>query len=138
MTEQELPKMAMDANELYREENYTDARVGSIRCMVPVKSDGSDDDSRSVRYLGSTQVMTEAGALPLSFEIEAENLSAAVEKFEEGARQALEDMMKKVEEMRREQASRIMTPGDTGGGGMGGLGGGQGGMPGGGGGLQMP
>ncbi|MEA5446701.1 hypothetical protein VCB98_12815 [Gammaproteobacteria bacterium AB-CW1] len=137
MSEQEMPRMEMDAEGLFREETYTDARVGSIRCMVPVKADGSDDDSRSVRYLGNTQVMTEAGALPLSFEIEADSLKAAVEQFDENARQALEDMMKKVEEMRREQASRIMTPGDTGG--MGGMGGGQGGMPGGGGGgIQMP
>jgi len=134
MSEQDMPRMEMDADNLYREENYTDARVGSIRCMIPVKSDGSDDDSRGVRYLGSTQVMTEAGALPLNFELEAEDLASAIAKFEQGARDALEEMMKRAEEMRREQASKIMTPGDTGG--MGG----QGGMPGGGGGsgIQMP
>ncbi|MCP1727759.1 hypothetical protein J2T60_001759 [Natronospira proteinivora] len=137
MSEQDMPRMEMDADNLYREENYTDARVGSIRCLVPVKSDGSDDDSRSVRYLGSTQVMTEAGALPINFEIEADNLASAIAQFDSGAHQALEEMMKKAEEMRREQASKIMTPGDAGG--MGGMGGGQGGMPGGGGGgLQMP
>jgi len=139
MTEQDMPNMAMEADSLFREETYTDARVGTIRVMIPVKADGSDDDGRDKRYLGNTQVMTEAGALPLSFEIEADSLKAAAEQFEAGAHQALEDMMKKLEEMRREQASRIMTPGQGGGGGMGGMGGPGGGMPGGGGGgIQMP
>jgi len=123
--EQELPRMEMDTDSLFREETYTDAKVGSIRCMIPVKADGSDDDGRNIRYLGNTQVMTEGGALPLSFEIDADSLKAAAEQFEAGARQALEDMIKRAEEMRREQASKIMTPGDMGG--MGGQGGGPGG-----------
>ncbi|MDQ2070018.1 hypothetical protein [Natronospira bacteriovora] len=134
MTEQEMPNMAMDADGLFREETYTDARVGTIRVMVPVMADGSDDSSRAKRYVGSTQVMTEAGALPLTFEIEADSLKAAADQFEQGAHQALEDMMKKLEEMRRDQASRIMTPGQGGGG----MGGGMPGAGGGGGGIQMP
>jgi hypothetical protein len=129
-----MPDMAMNADELYQEETFTDGRVGSIRRLTPVKSDGSVDDARKLRYSGHTQVMTEAGALPLSFEIEAGSLREAAAKFGEDARTALEDMVRRIEEMRREAAGSIITPGQ-GGRGQGGMGG-PGGMPGGG--IQIP
>ena len=36
----------MDAASLYREEIITDRKVGTIRLMVPVKSDGTPDTAR--------------------------------------------------------------------------------------------
>ena len=140
MSQQELPDMSMDSSSLFQEETFTDAQVGTIRRMTPVKSDGSRDESRQVRYTGSTQIMSSAGPLPLSFEIEADSLEDAVAKFGEQAQAKLEETMQQLEEMRREQASGIITPG------QGGQGGGAGGGPGGGmgpggapgGGIQMP
>jgi len=35
----------MDAASLYREEIYTDRKIGTLRVLVPVKSDGSPDAS---------------------------------------------------------------------------------------------
>lgn len=137
MSQQELPDMSMDSSSLFQEETFTDAQVGSIRVMTPIKTDGSRDESRRVRYTGSTQIMSSAGPLPLSFEIEADSLEDAVAKFGENAQAKLEETMQQLEEMRREQASGLITPGQGGGqgGGMGG-GMGQGGAPGGG--IQMP
>ncbi len=129
----QLPDMSLDTAALVQEETFTDGSVGAVRRLTPVHSDGSRDESRSVTYAGQTQVMTQAGALPLSFEIEAESLEQAVERFPETAQKALEEMVRRVEEMQREQAGSIVTPGQ-GGGGMGG-GGMGGGMPGGG--IQM-
>lgn len=128
--EQTLEQMRMDADNLYREENYTDRQVGSIQRMVPVTRDGQDDPQRDVVYLGHTQVMTPAGALPLNFELDANSLESAIEAFPTAANQALEDTMKQLQEMQREQqGSGIVTPDQMGGG----MGGGQGGgMPGGG------
>lgn len=128
--EQTLEQMRMDADNLYREENYTDRQVGSIQRMVPVTRDGQDDPQRDVVYLGHTQVMTPAGALPLNFELDADSLESAIEAFPTAANQALEDTMKQLQEMQREQqGSGIVTPDQMGGG----MGGGQGGgMPGGG------
>lgn len=124
-------EVSLDRDNLYREENITDQTVGSIRCLHPVKADGSDDPSRAVRYVGSTQVMTPMGTLPLTFELEAAGLEGALDQFPQAAQAALEDMEKELREMQREQSSGLVTPGQ--GGGMGGgLGGG--GM---GGGLQM-
>jgi hypothetical protein len=125
--EDEFAQLKMDPNELYREETFTDRKIGTIRCVIPVTADGSDDPSRVTSYVGQTQVMTPAGALPISFEIEAENVGDAASQFAEGAKAAIEKTMKELEEMRREAASSIVVPGQ--GGGMGGMGGG---------GIQMP
>jgi hypothetical protein len=101
---------AMTAEDLYREETYTDRRVGTIQRLIPVGKDGSADASRAELYVGQTQVMTPAGALPISFEIPAENLEQAVAGFADGAKVALEDTMQRLEELRREAASSIIVP----------------------------
>jgi tRNA A37 threonylcarbamoyladenosine dehydratase len=119
-------EIAMDAANLYSEETFTDNRVGTIRRMSPVTSEGHADASRSVRYLGSAQIMTPAGALPISFEIEALNLSDAVAGFGDAARAAVERTMEELRELQRQQASSIVVPG------AGGVG-----APGGGG-IQLP
>ena len=71
------PDPRMDANDLYREDTFTDRKVGTIRVMTPVKSDGSTDPARASLYVGQAQIMTPAGVLPLSFEIPAANLAEA-------------------------------------------------------------
>ncbi|MBA1147276.1 hypothetical protein H0Z60_09405 [Ectothiorhodospiraceae bacterium WFHF3C12] len=135
---EEQAELRMDTDNLYLEEAFTDRRIGSIMRMTPVDGDGNRDESRSVVYVGQTQIMTPAGALPLSFEIEAQNLKDAGEKFAEEARKAADDTIRRLQEMQREQASSIVTPDSMGGGGLGGQGGygGQGG-PGGSGGFTL-
>jgi len=135
--EEQLPDLNMDPSTLYREEVFTDGKVGHIRRLTPVKSDGSDDETREVSYSGSTQLMTPMGALPLNFELPGKSLQEAAENFGEEARKAMHQTVEELQEMRREQASSIVTPG------AGGMGGGQGGNPFGGGGapgggIQMP
>ena len=105
------PEITMDPNALSREEVYTDSRVGTIRVMTPVTIDGEVDNSRPVQYIGSTQVMTPGGALPLSFEIETDSLEGAVAGFGDGAQQAVERTMEELKEMQRQQASSIVVPG---------------------------
>jgi len=112
--ETQIPDMGMNADALFREEVYTDGRVGTIRCMTPVKADGQPDASREVIYSGQTQLMTPAGALPLNFEIDADSLATAVEKFAEHAAVALEQTMEELKEMRRQQSSSIVVPGAQG------------------------
>lgn len=114
----------MDPNSLYREEMFTDRRIGSIHVMIPVLANGEDDTSRSKIYLGETQMRTAAGPLPINFEIEASNIGEAAEKFADLAQEAAERTIKQIEEMQREQANKIVLPGEEGMGGMGG------GMPG--------
>ncbi|MFQ3323494.1 MAG: hypothetical protein ACI90U_001317 [Pseudomonadales bacterium] len=113
--EQNDSEMTMDASDLYREDTFTDRKVGTIRRLTPVTANGADDASRVVIYSGETQIMTPGGALPLNFEIPAADLSKASEKFGMEAQVALEKTVKQIEEMRREQASSIIVPGQGGG-----------------------
>ena len=105
------PDITMDATALSREEVYTDSRIGSIRKMTPVTLDGELDTSRPVQFVGSTQIMTPGGALPLSFEIEAETLEGAVAGFGDAAKVSVERTMEELKEMQRQQASSIVVPG---------------------------
>ena len=41
------PDPRMDVNDLYREDTYSDRKVGTIRVLTPVKSDGSTDPGRA-------------------------------------------------------------------------------------------
>lgn len=121
----------MDPAALYREEIFTDRRVGTIRALIPVKRDGSPDAGRKTVYAGEAQILTNAGPLPISFEIEAQSLEEAAQKFAGAAKEAIERTVKELQDLRRQAASSIVVPQ----GGMGGLG--SGGMPGGGK-IQLP
>ena len=99
-----------DATSVYREELYTDRRVGSIRVLVPVAADGSADPARATLYVGQISVMTPMGTLPISFEIEGKTLAEAIAKFADGARVAMEDAMRELQQLRREAASSIVIP----------------------------
>ena len=110
----------MDPKSLYREEIVTDRKVGTIRMLTPLKSDGSTDASRAMIYIGEAQLMTSVGTLPINFELEAQSLDEAVSKFAGAAKEAVDRTMKDLQEMRRQAASSIVVPQ----GGMGGLPGG--------------
>jgi hypothetical protein len=119
----------VDSKALYLEEVFTDRRVGTIRRLTPVKGDGERDTARAVLYVGETQVLTPAGALPIGFEIGAGSLEEAADKFGQLAKEAIERTVKELQELRRQAASSIVIP--------------QGGLPpaggmGGGGKIQMP
>jgi hypothetical protein len=104
------PEPKMDANDLYREDIYSDRRVGTIRVLTPVKSDGTPDPARATSYVGQAQIMTPAGALPLSFEIEAKSLAEACSRFADAAKVAFEETLKELQDLRRQQASSIVIP----------------------------
>ena len=109
-TEAEKGQEQMDAANLFREEIYTDRKIGVIRCLVPVTADGKVDESRKVIYTGEAQIMTQMGA----FDIEADNLAAAVANYREAAKAGVEKTMKELQELRRAAASKIVVPGQPG------------------------
>ena len=119
-------EMKMDPDALWREETYTDQKVGTIRVMTPVTRDGGPDATRKVQYVGQASIYTPAGALPISFDLEGPSLSDACRQFADAANKAVEETMEQLREMRRQQASSIVVPGQ---GPTGGLGGG---------GIQLP
>jgi hypothetical protein len=105
----------MDSTQIYREETFTDRRVGTIRQLTPVSADGALDTSRPVIFVGQAQVMTPMGAVPINFELDAATLSAAIAKFGDAAEQAVQQTMRELQEIRREQASSLVIPDAAGG-----------------------
>jgi hypothetical protein len=101
---------AMDAASLYREEIYTDRKVGTLRVLVPVTADGAADPSRPTLYQGEAQLMTNMGPLPISFDVEASNLAEAVANYAEATRAGVERAMRELQELRRQQSSSIVIP----------------------------
>jgi hypothetical protein len=110
MAADNTPELKMDPANLYREEVFTDRKVGTIRVMTPVKRDASTDAGRKVIYVGETQLMTPVGALPLAFEIEADSLGNAAATFAEVAQVAVERAVRELQEMRRQASSSIVIP----------------------------
>jgi len=100
----------VDPKALYLEEIFTDRRVGTIRRLTPVTKDGVRDQARPVLYVGETQVLTPAGALPIGFDIGAGSLEEAAEKFGQLAKDAIERTVKELQELRRQAASQIVVP----------------------------
>ena len=121
MSNPESSEIQMNAAGMYREETFTDNAVGTLRCLTPVNANGETDTTRVAQYMGSTQVMTNAGPLPLNFEIPANSLAEAIEGFGEGAKASFETTMTELQEMQRQQASSIVVPDAGGGMGSGGI-----------------
>lgn len=109
-TTDKMPELKMDPANLYREDIFTDRKVGTIRRLTPVTPTGTDDAKRKTLYVGQTQLMTPVGALPLAFEIEAASLGEAAEKFAAAAKVAVDRAVKELQHLRREAASSIIIP----------------------------
>lgn len=120
-----LDQIQVDQQNLYREEFITDLRVATIRRLIPINADGTDDISRPTQYIGTTQIISQMGPLPISAPIEAASLQEAIEKFPQAVKDAVDQMVEEAKEYRRQESSRIVVPGTMPGGVPG-----QGGVPG--------
>jgi len=100
----------MDAVGLYREEMFTDRKVGALRQLTPVTADGAPDATRPVIFIGQAEIMTNMGPVPLSFEIEGKSLAQAAAGFAAAAQVAIERTVQQIQELRRQQASQLVVP----------------------------
>ena len=87
----------VDRNILYREDSVTDIKVGAIRRLTPIKTDGSDDDSRDPIFMGQTQLMSPSGPLLLQSLLEARTLEEAIEEFPVAMQKEVEKAMAQAE-----------------------------------------
>lgn len=111
-----VAEMNPELDNLYREESFTDLKIAQIRRLTPVKPDGTQDDSRPVIFIGETQLMSARGPLPIQTPIEAADIKEAFEKFPVAINAAVERMIDEAKEMQRQEASRIVVPGQGSGG----------------------
>lgn len=115
MNQQQNIDFTVDTTNLYREESITDLKVAAIRKLVPIKADGTEDDSRETIYVGNSQLMSAEGPIPLQARLEAATLEEAMAAFPKAMETAMAEMIEQVREMQRKQKqendSRIITPG---------------------------
>lgn len=103
----------IDQDNLYTEESFTDLTAGYIRRLNPVTRDGLPDSTRKAIFIAQTQIMTQGGLLPIQGQIEANNLKEALEKFPAAVNEAVQQLIERTNEMRRQEASRIVVPGSN-------------------------
>ncbi len=105
----------VDVNNLYKEESLTDLKVASIRRLVPIKLDGSEDSDRKPIFYGHTQLMSAQGPVPIQAQLDVESLEDAIKVFPEEMKKAMEEMFEKYKKMAEQQQqkddSRIIVPG---------------------------
>ena len=122
---QPVNEIAVDRDNLYREEVITDLKAATLRRLVPIDVAGQPDPSRPTLFLAETQLLTQGGLLPVQARLEAETIEQAIEVFPQAINDAVERMVEEAREMQRREASRIVVPsaGDLGPPGPGGPGG---------------
>src|SRR2546428_12722184 len=108
--EQTTNELKVDPASLYQEEIFTDRRVGTIRRLTPIKKDGARDTARAVLYVGETQVLTPAGALPIGFEIGGRSLEEVAEEFRPLAQEANERAQEEQQVPRSQEGALIVVP----------------------------
>lgn len=109
--------LTIDKNNLYREDSITDLRIGAIRLLIPVKPDGTDDKSRTTKFIGHTQLMSPQGPIPIQAELVANNIEEAIDIFPKTMKQNMDEIIEKIkkmqqqEQMNKKDDSRIIVPG---------------------------
>ena len=107
-----ITDIKINTGNLYKEEAFTDLTFATIRRLTPVKIDGSIDESREAIFTGMTQLMSPNGPIPVQCLIEgAKNLSEATAKLPAAIEKSVQAMIAEAEEMRRQEASKIIVPG---------------------------
>lgn len=102
MTDEQID-FTVDKNNLYREENITDLKTASVRCLTPVKIDGTLDKSREKIFIGHTQLMSPQGPLPLQVRLNAATLEEAVDRLPAAMEQEMVQVIESVRKMQQEQ-----------------------------------
>jgi len=97
-------------NDLYREETFTDLKVGMIKRMTPVKSDGSEDRTRKPVFVAQTSLMTPGGPLPIQAVVQAKELQQAIKKFPEAIKAAMDRLAEEAKKYQEQEQGRIQKP----------------------------
>ena len=108
--QQNMEEFKIDRTNLYIEESFTDLKIGTVKRLTPVKTDGSEDKSRKTLFVGHTSIMTPSGPLPIQNVIEAKELAQAIKKFPEAMQEAMDRLIEEVKKYQEQQQSEIQRP----------------------------
>ena len=107
---QNLEDLRVDVNNLYKDETFTDLKVGTIRRLTPVTPEGGPDASRKVLFIAQTQILSNLGPLPVQHEIDAVDMADAIRKYPEAIKAGVDQLMEDAKELQRREMSKIVAP----------------------------
>ena len=111
MNDPKITNIAIDVNNFYKEESFSDLKFVTIRRLTPVKIDGSVDSAREILYTGMAQLMSPNGPVPVHCMIEgAKSLEEAMDKLPDAIEKSVRAMIAEAREMEREEASKLIIP----------------------------
>lgn len=93
----------VDRANLYREEGYTDLKSATVKRLIPVKPDGSADDSRKILYYGQAELISPQGPIPIQAELAVNSLGEALDALPEAMEKAADDVRKEYNRMYQQQ-----------------------------------
>ena len=108
--QQTQEEFSIDRSNLYIEESFTDLKIGTIKCLTPVKVDGSEDKSRKTVFVGHTSIMTPNGPLPIQNVIGAKELAQAIKQFPEAMQEAMDRLIEEVKKYQEQEQAQIQKP----------------------------
>jgi hypothetical protein len=109
--EQNQPtELKIDRSNLFKEETYSDLKVGIVKHMTPVKADGSVDKTRKSVFVGQTSLMTPNGPLPIQAVIQAKELQQAIKKFPEAMQASMERLAEEARKYQEQEKGKIEKP----------------------------
>lgn len=103
-------ELTLNLGTLCRQEEYTDTMAGSIKKLIPVKADGSLDDTRPLIFIGQTSIMLSSGPVPVQAVLAAENLEDAIKAFPATMEKAINELADRLIKLAEEQQSLIQKP----------------------------
>lgn len=92
----------VNKDNLYREENITDLKIASIRCLTPIKLGGTVDESREKIFIGHTQLMSPQGPVPIQARLNAATLEEALDRFPAAMENEMANMIEQAKKMQQE------------------------------------
>lgn len=111
MNESKMTNITIDADNLYKEESFSDLTYVTIRRLTPVKIDGSTDTSRETIFTGMAQLMSPNGPIPVHCMLDgAKSLDEAVAKLPDAIEKTVQGMIAEAKEMDRQQSSKLIIP----------------------------
>ena len=108
--QQNMEEFKIDRSNLYIEESFTDLKIGTVKRLTPVKTDGSEDKSRKPVFVGHTSIMTPNGPLPIQNVIGAKELQQAIKKFPEAMQEAMDRLIEEIKKYQEQEQSQIQRP----------------------------
>ncbi len=105
----------VDKNNLYKEETYTDLKSASIRKLIPVKVDGSEDPARKTVFIGHADLISPRGPIPIEANLMADSLESALAALPPAMDKAaveMRDEYNKMMQQQQEQSSKVIKSSD--------------------------